>query len=55
VYVEDAAGLAPELLRILERKGAAPKALSIKQPIPEDVYPLAARSPTYSSMPPLSG
>jgi hypothetical protein len=38
-YVEDAAGLAPELLRILGREGAAPTALSIKQPIPEDVYP----------------
>jgi hypothetical protein len=38
-YVEDAAGLAPELLRILGREGAAPKALSIKHPIPEDVYP----------------
>jgi len=38
-YVEDAAGLAPELLRILGREGAAPKASSIKHPIPEDVYP----------------
>lgn len=38
VYVEDAARLAPELLRALEREGAAPKALSIKQPTLEDVY-----------------
>jgi len=38
-YVEDAAGLAPELLRILGREGAAPKAPSIKHPTLEDVYP----------------
>ncbi|MDQ3964519.1 MAG: ATP-binding cassette domain-containing protein [Actinomycetota bacterium] len=38
VYVEDAARLAPELLRMLEQEGAPPKALSIKQPTLEDVY-----------------
>src|SRR5215212_5173754 len=38
VDVEDAATVAPELLRFLERKGAAPQALSIKQPTLEDVY-----------------
>jgi ABC-2 type transport system ATP-binding protein len=38
VFVEDAARLAPELLRILEREDAAPKAISIKQPTLEDVY-----------------
>lgn len=38
VDVEDAAAVAPELLRVLEREGAAPKALSIKQPTLEDVY-----------------
>jgi hypothetical protein len=37
-FVEDAARLAPELLRILESEGAAPKALSIKQPSLDDVY-----------------
>ncbi|MGH2961004.1 MAG: ATP-binding cassette domain-containing protein [Solirubrobacterales bacterium] len=38
VDVEDAPAVAPELLRILEREGAAPRALSIKQPTLEDVY-----------------
>lgn len=38
VYVDDAARLAPELLRILEQKGAAPNALAIEQPTLEDVY-----------------
>jgi ABC-2 type transport system ATP-binding protein len=36
--VEDAAALAPKLLRILELAGTAPRALSIKQPTLEDVY-----------------
>ncbi|MGH2992738.1 MAG: ATP-binding cassette domain-containing protein [Solirubrobacterales bacterium] len=38
VYVKDAAALAPELLRTLERRGATPKAVSIRQPSLEDVY-----------------
>lgn len=38
VDVEDAATIAPEILRLLEREGAAPQALSIKQPTLEDVY-----------------
>lgn len=38
VDVKDAATVAPELLRMLERDGAAPQALSIKQPTLEDVY-----------------
>jgi ABC-2 type transport system ATP-binding protein len=38
VGVEDAAAVAPELLRTLEVEGAAPEALSIKQPTLEDVY-----------------
>jgi ABC-2 type transport system ATP-binding protein len=38
VDVEDAATVAPELLRLLERDAAAPQALSIKQPTLEDVY-----------------
>jgi len=38
IDVEDAATLAPELLRLLEREGAPPQALSIQQPTLEDVY-----------------
>ena len=38
VEVEDAAGVAPELLRVLQHEWAAPQALSIKQPTLEDVY-----------------
>jgi ABC-2 type transport system ATP-binding protein len=38
VEVDDAAAFAPELLRILELAGTAPRALSIKQPTLEDVY-----------------
>jgi ABC-2 type transport system ATP-binding protein len=38
VEVADAAAFAPELLRILELAGTAPRALSIKQPTLEDVY-----------------
>jgi ABC-2 type transport system ATP-binding protein len=38
VEVEDAAAVAPELLRVLQHEWAAPQALSIKQPTLEDVY-----------------
>jgi ABC-2 type transport system ATP-binding protein len=38
VYVDDAARLAPELLRILEGERLTPLALAIKQPTLEDVY-----------------
>jgi len=38
VYVDDAARLAPDLLRILERERLGPQALAIKQPTLEDVY-----------------
>ena len=38
VDVEDAATVAPELLRLLEHDGTAPQALSITQPTLEDVY-----------------
>jgi ABC-2 type transport system ATP-binding protein len=38
VDVEDAATVAPELLRFLEREEAAPHALSISEPTLEDVY-----------------
>ena len=38
VEVDDAAGVAPELLRVLQHEWAAPEALSIKQPTLEDVY-----------------
>jgi ABC-2 type transport system ATP-binding protein len=38
VEVEEAAAVAPELLRVLQQEWAAPQALSIKQPTLEDVY-----------------
>jgi ABC-2 type transport system ATP-binding protein len=38
VEVEEAAGVTPELLRVLEHEWAAPQALSIEQPTLEDVY-----------------
>ena len=38
VEVEEAAAVAPELLRVLQHEWAAPQALSIKQPTLEDVY-----------------
>jgi ABC-2 type transport system ATP-binding protein len=38
VEVEEAAAVAPELLRVLQHDWAAPQALSIEQPTLEDVY-----------------
>ena len=38
VEVEEAAAVAPELLRVLQHEWAAPQALSIEQPTLEDVY-----------------
>jgi len=38
VYIDDPASFAPEILRVLEREGAPPRALSIRQPTLEDVY-----------------
>lgn len=38
VQVEDATEAAPEVLRVLDRRGVAPRTLSIMQPTLEDVY-----------------